>query len=160
MIFVTVGAQMPFDRLVRTVDEWAGGQPDANVFAQVGPGGYQPCNGEWTEFLAPPAFRARVQAASILIAHAGMGSILTALEHGKPLLIMPRRGDLRETRNDHQIATAARFRELGRVAVAMDEHELRGRLQRLDELEAGVQISPHASPELLSALRAFIMDSD
>lgn len=85
-----------------------------------------------------------------------MGSILTALQYGKPILVMPRRGDLKETRNDHQVATAQRFRELGKVAVAMDEGELPGELERLRSLKPGQRISAHASPALLEAVRGFI----
>ena len=35
MIFVTVGAQLPFDRLVDTVDAWAGRKGDTEVLAQI-----------------------------------------------------------------------------------------------------------------------------
>ena len=37
MIFVTVGYQMPFDRMVESIDRWAGRHPDAAIFAQIGP---------------------------------------------------------------------------------------------------------------------------
>ena len=92
----------------------------------------------------------------MIVAHAGMGSILTALEYGKPILVMPRRGDLRETRNDHQIATAKRFRELGKVAVAFDEVELARELDRLDELKPTERIGQFASESLLATVSAFV----
>ena len=60
-----------------------------------------------------------------------MGTILTALELGKPLLVMPRRAALGEHRNDHQLATVRRFAELGSVEVALDESEL---ALKLDDL--------------------------
>ena len=81
---------------------------------------------------------------------------MTALQHGKPIVVMPRLGRLRETRNDHQVATAERFRELGRVAVAMNEQEIPETLDRLSSLEATSRISRWASPELLDAVRAFV----
>lgn len=37
MIFVTVGTQVQFDRLIRTVDEWAGARARSDIFAQIGP---------------------------------------------------------------------------------------------------------------------------
>ena len=156
MILVTVGAQMPFDRLVRAVDSWAGAAGRRDVFAQIGTTTLRPRNVEWTSFLTPTEFRARVESASLLVAHAGMGSILTALELGRPILVMPRRGDLLETRNDHQIATARRFAEQGRVSVAMDEHELVGKLNEMRPLVAGAPISRFASPALIRAIRTFI----
>jgi UDP-N-acetylglucosamine transferase subunit ALG13 len=156
VIFVTVGAQMAFDRLVMAVDAWAGEHGRGDVIAQIGPSEREPRHLRWVPFMDPPEFRRMCEEATAIVAHAGMGSIITALELGKPLLIMPRRGDLRETRNDHQIATARRFSELRHVSVAWDETELPA---RLDDIESGserVRIGAYASPRLLAAVRAFI----
>jgi UDP-N-acetylglucosamine transferase subunit ALG13 len=156
MIFITVGAQMPFDRLVRTVDEWAARHGRDDVFAQVGPTDFRPRYIRFEKFLDPAAFLQKVRAASVVVAHAGMGSILTALEHSKPILVMPRRGNLMETRNDHQVATAEQFKKQGRVVVAMDENELDAQLEQIDRLRPAERISQHAAPQLLETLRAFI----
>ena len=147
---------MPFDRLVRAVDAWAGARGRGDVFAQIGPTDYRPEHVEHTQFLEPEEFRERVASATVLVAHAGMGSILTALEAGKPILVMPRRGDLHETRNDHQVATAERFGQRGAVAVAMDEDELAARLDELGSVEPGAKIGPYATPELIDAIRGYI----
>src|SRR5688500_9921748 len=98
VIFVTVGAQMPFDRLVRAVDAWAEGRTD--VVAQIGESAYVPKTLRWTRFLEPEAFRRHYAEAKVVVAHAGTGSIITALQIGKPIIVMPRRAALRETRND------------------------------------------------------------
>ncbi|MFI4915945.1 MAG: glycosyltransferase [Phycisphaerales bacterium JB060] len=156
MIFVTVGAQMAFDRMIRAVDQWAGDNGRNDVFAQIGPTDYVPEHIEHTGFLEPPQFAERARAADVIIAHAGMGSIITALTMGKPILVMPRRGELRETRNDHQIATAERLGGLGKVAVAMDEKELIERLGRLDELAVGGAIGPYAQDSLIAAVRGVV----
>lgn len=156
MIFVTVGSQMAFDRLIGAVDTWAGARGRSGVFAQIGPSTLRPSAIEWARFIEPREFRERVRGCDALVAHAGMGSILTALEFGKPVLVMPRRGTLQETRNDHQVATARRLRALGRVHVAMDEHELPAMLDQLGGLRASEPIRHHASDELLAAVRSFI----
>jgi UDP-N-acetylglucosamine transferase subunit ALG13 len=158
VIFVTVGAQMPFDRLVQTVDQWAADQPAGEeVFAQINKTSYLPQHIKYELFIPPLEFRNRVAAARVIIAHAGMGSIITALEFGKPIIVMPRRGSLKETRNDHQFDAAKYFRDAGRINVALDERELRGYLDRLDEItEHGELISHQASPELISNLMSFI----
>lgn len=147
---------MSFDRMVRAVDEWAGRRGRTDVFAQIGPTDWRPAHVRWTQFLEPPEFAQRVKEAEVIVAHAGMGSIITAMTTGKPILVMPRRGDLRETRNDHQIATAARFRELGRVAVALDENELCTQLDRLDELKSDSAVGPWASEQLITTIQTFI----
>lgn len=147
---------MSFDRLIRAVDSWAARRNRRDVFAQIGPGAFRPRWCEWTEFLPPEAFRERCAAADVIVGHAGMGTIITAFEYGKPLLVMPRRGNLRETRNDHQIDTARRFAEQRRVTAAFDEHELVVQLDRLAELPAGERVSSYASEALLAAIRAFV----
>ena len=43
-IFVTVGTQLPFDRLIAAIDSWAGKNAQADIFAQVGDGGMHPFN--------------------------------------------------------------------------------------------------------------------
>ena len=155
MIFVTVGAQMPFDRLIRRVDEWAGERGRDDVYAQIGPSDYRAHNIETTRFLSPPEFRRRVESATAIVAHAGMGTIITALQLAKPLLVMPRLGELGETRNDHQTATARRFCESQRILASFTEADL---LRLLDEVEAmstDARISDRASPELLERVRRF-----
>lgn len=159
MIFVTVGHQMPFDRLVRAVDDWAGRSGRTDVYAQVGHGGHAASNFPCVESMTGEEFRRRVGEAEAVVAHAGTGTILTALELGTPILVMPRLARLRETRNDHQVATARRFQELGKVAVAADEHELPGALDRLADLRNSPRISTEASADLVSALRDFIFGS-
>ena len=156
MIFATVGGQMPFDRLIRHVDQWARDNARTDVFAQIGPTDYEPAFVKWVRFLDSAQFTQYLDAADVIVSHAGMGTILSALYRGKPILVMPRRGDLMETRNDHQVDTAERFAQMGMVRAAFNEIELRAELARIDELKQGRSIGPHASPELLDALRQFI----
>lgn len=156
MIFVTVGGQMSFDRLIAGVDTWARQRERRDVFAQIGPSTAPPSFIPWTAMLTPAQFSERLRSCTAVVAHAGMGTILSCLQAGVPLLVMPRIGSLGETRNDHQVATATRFRELGKVAVAMNENDLSEALDRLDDLRAAEPIAPHASEELLGALRRFI----
>lgn len=156
MIFVTVGAQMPFDRLVISLDKWAGDNGRNDVFAQIGQSEYQPSNMQWTKFLQLDEFKCKYEAAKVIVAHAGTGSIITALRLGKPILIMPRRASLRETRNDHQIATAEQFRHFDSVEVAWDERELVAKLEDINNWHGSQRIESYASGELVNAIREFI----
>jgi exopolysaccharide biosynthesis glucuronosyltransferase PssE len=156
MIFVTVGSDLPFDRLVRVVDEWAAESGRDDVFAQVGATEWRPAHIGWTDFLQPPEFARRFAEADIVIAHAGMGSILSALQWEKPILVMPRRATLGEVRNEHQSATARHLASMGKINVAMDESELRNKLGSLEALRPRERIGPYASDSLIKALREFI----
>jgi UDP-N-acetylglucosamine transferase subunit ALG13 len=156
MIFVTVGTQGPFDRLVRTVDDWAGSRGRSDVFAQIGQSEYRPKHIAASRFLDPSEFRSRIEGAELVVAHAGMGSIMTALEHGKAIIVMPRLADLHEQRNDHQLATANYFALQGRIVVALNERELVQKLDRPIAICAGEPVRNQASPELIETIRAFL----
>lgn len=112
MIFLTIGSDTPFSRLVKQFDTWCKGHPGHEAFAQIadiGPSDYVPTSVEWIKKLPADEFSKVFSEADMIIAHAGMGSILSALSAGKPIVVMPRRGHLGETRNDHQYATSQRF---------------------------------------------------
>jgi UDP-N-acetylglucosamine transferase subunit ALG13 len=156
VIFVTVGTQVPFDRLVAAVDSWAGAQVGRPVFAQIGPTDLRPRHIESRNFISPAECRERIREAKVVVGHAGMGTILTALELGTPVLVMPRRAALGEHRNDHQLATARWYAEVGGVSVAFDEGELVQKLDEVERLAGGERISQYASDGLIGALRSFI----
>lgn len=156
MIFVTVGDSMPFDRLVHTVDTWAKSRQRTDVFAQIGTEGREPAFIPWVRRMDPVEFKHRLETADFIVAHAGMGTVLTALIAGKPLLVLPRLGDLRETRNDHQTATARHMAAAGRLTAAYTEAELTDRLDHLDQITSVARIGPFATPPLIAALRTII----
>ena len=156
MIFATVGSQEPFDRLIRAIDEWAKSRGRSDVFAQIGNSTFRPRHIEFTKFLEPVKFNQVVREATIIVAHAGMGSIISALELGKPIVVMPRRGKLRETRNDHQVATAERFGSHGQVIVAQDQHDFVEKLDYALTVPEKDPIALEATPRLISTIRGFL----
>lgn len=151
---------MPFDRLVKAVEKWANEKRRDDVFAQIGDSSYQPSGIEWTRHLEPDEYRRCCDSATAIVAHAGTGSIIAALQIGKPIIILPRHASLMETRNDHQVATAKQFQRFASVRVAWDEKELVARLDEIDDLEGLRSVGQYASPELLSVIREFIEGSN
>lgn len=128
MILVSVGTQLPFDRLIGMVDELA---PEFNmrIFAQTGRGQYAPKNIEWRPDVSPEEFDSMVSGASVLVAHAGIGTVLKAYKFMKPLILVPRVAALGEHRNDHQLATVSQLQ--GRLGIygATTKVELRDLLR-------------------------------
>lgn len=136
MIFLTVGTSFPFDRLVKPIDELVGqGKLDTHFFAQVGKGGYRPKNFESVETLDKKKFDEYFEGAEAIIAHAGMGTITTALAQNKPVLVLPRLKKYGELVNDHQNATAKRFEELGHVLAVYDTSELMEKIKSLKDFK-------------------------
>ena len=136
MIFVTVGTQLPFDRLVRAVDSWARKHVHSAVLAQIGKSEYKPTHIRWVRTMRPDEFRDAVRQAELVVAHAGIGTLLTALEYGKQAVIVPRMAKLGEQRNDHQLATAHKLDKRGLVTVAYDDQSLHQLLSSLSAARA------------------------
>jgi len=158
VIFVTVGSQEPFDRLVKTVDEWAASKGSTDVVAQIASNAWRPPHLRWSEFLSPDVFRQHLAEAELVVAHAGTGTILQAMELTVPLVIMPRRAYLRETRNDHQLGTARRLAATANISVAYDERQLVSFLNEPGSAARATALRDEASPELLDAIRSFLRD--
>jgi UDP-N-acetylglucosamine transferase subunit ALG13 len=132
MIFLTVGTQFPFDRLVRAVDEAVGENGlDEQIFAQVGASSYRPKNFETVPELEKSVFDKYFREAVGVISHAGMGCITIALEKRKPLLVMPRLKKYGEVVNDHQVVIAKKFEKLGHLLVAYSDEELLDKIKFL-----------------------------
>lgn len=125
MIFVTVGSMFPFDRMIRAADEWAAAHAGAeDVLAQIGEGSFEPRHMRWVRRLDQDAFAETAAAAELIVAHAGMGSVIMAGQHGKPIVILPRLKSQGEHNTDHQVATANWLRSRPGVFVAAETEDL------------------------------------
>lgn len=156
MIFVTVGTQLPFDRLIRAVDCWAEQNRQTDVFAQIGRGRFEPAVIEWVRFLSPEEVNRQICLADTVVAHAGVGTIMAALQFRKPIIVFPRYADLSEHRNNHQVATAHRFGERGLVRIAEDEATLNETLSTCGDMELGSGVEAAANERLASFLSEFL----
>ena len=146
------------------MDDWAAAHPETRIFGQLGglaPGSYRPQHFEWAEFISADRYQQLVESCRLIVAHAGMGSIISALTHGKPLLIMPRRAALGEHRNEHQLATADKFVERPGVRIAWSESEVAPALDAILAASGhGGDLAPYADQQLLATLRGFIAGQD
>lgn len=154
MIFATIGTQAPFDRFVKMLDNLC---TDINeeVICQTIQMNYQAQNIKLVNFLPPDQFEQYFNKARLIIAHAGMGTIISALKQKKPIIIVPRLASLKEHRNDHQIATAMRMHELGYVYVAYDKIQLKELINQKN-LKPLKEISDMASKSLIDSIDQLI----
>lgn len=154
MIFVTTGTQLPFPRLIAAMDALAPSLGE-EVVAQVGPDTAPRPNLDLRATLAPAEFAALFNRARVIVAHAGIGTILTAKEMRKPLVLLPRRHALGEHRNDHQLATARQVAALPGVHIAWEAEDIAPLLARSDLAPATPDPGPTAGA-LIARLRDFV----
>ena len=155
MIFVTVGMQLGFDRLIRAMDELAP-QLDEEVIAQIGKGDYIPHNISFQRHYTPNEIENLFDTSRMIIAHAGIGTVLAAKRHAKPLVILPRRANLGEHRNDHQLATARQLQGRPGISIAFESEELPVAIAQAATLAPATTANSPGQDRLKQAIAIFI----
>lgn len=158
MIFVTTGTQLPFDRLLWAMDDWATAHPGHRVEAQTGESALALPHLVTQAFLPKPRMDAAFAAADVIVGHAGMGTILTGLSLGKPVIVMPRKSALGEHRNDHQAATARRLAHLPGLHVVEEAADLAKALDTClsDGATGAATAAPVAGNALVRSVAQFV----
>ena len=143
MIFVTVGTStQPFDRLVEGVAVLA---ETEEVVVQCGASAARPAGAECVTFVEYAELLEYMRRARAVVTHAGVGSIMASLSVGKRPFVVPRRRELGEAVDDHQLELATRLDQAGLVALVADPAALGGAL-------AGAQSAPPSENGSANAL--------
>ncbi len=155
-LFLTVGSMLPFDRLVLAMDDWAKNHPEAHIVAQIGATDLRPKNMQHHAMLSPSEYRQHFAACDVVVSHVGMGTVITAFECNKTLVMLPRRPELQEVTSNHQLATAKWLADSPGVRIVYSENELP---EAISESVGTVGASMHDNGnrgQLIDALRHFI----
>lgn len=133
MILVTVGnATQEFRRLLETVERLAreGFFGRETLLVQNGHSrAITLPHGRCQAFMAPEEFQRSLQEASLLIAHAGWGTLVQAMRAGKVPVVMPRRKRYGEIINDHQLEVVEALAKQGCLLPAYEPVDLTWSLQ-------------------------------
>ena len=160
-IFVTVGnALQPFDRMLRAVDGALSRHAGAfEGTCQHGTGEVRPHGLRAVKWLPQAEFESEMMTADVVVTHAGIGSVATALKHGHAPILFVRQGARGEHVNDHQAELLAELSSVGRVLSADTEDSLalmfdaflRGEHRRH---EGGGKVSPEVLRMIQAAIDA------
>jgi UDP-N-acetylglucosamine transferase subunit ALG13 len=102
---VALGTEVwPFTRAVDRILELL---PDAEITWQTGVTDYVHEGEQLQRWLPPAGLREAMHDADVVIAHAGVGTVLAALGEGKVPVVLPRLEAQREHVDDHQVEVAA-----------------------------------------------------
>jgi UDP-N-acetylglucosamine transferase subunit ALG13 len=158
MILVTVGMHnQPFDRLVRAADELAL-RLNERVIVQRGAASYLPRFAHQVDYVDGDQMGRWLSECRVLVSHCGCGSILSALQSGKPLVLVPRLARLDEHVDDHQFELAEALIERGRAAMVT---QLSARtLAEAVEEAAQLYHRPVNETGLHAALREWLAEQD
>ena len=127
----------------------------ADCLAQIGTGAYQPRHMDWRPSLSEMDFAATVKDADLVVSHAGMGSVITAMRHQTPIVMLPRRFEAGEHTTDHQVATARWLENKPGVFIAWDEHALAAKIAGAERWSGeGTALAPFAPKPFTDRLGA------
>jgi UDP-N-acetylglucosamine transferase subunit ALG13 len=158
VILVSVGTQLPFDRLIKAVDDWTHLRGRKNVVAQIGPSDYLPKALDYFSFMEHDRFFELQSQCSVMVSHAGMGSIITALELGKPIIILARDHKRNEHRNAHQSDTLRQFAGFKGIYAARDEAHVAELLDQCDTMSALPSIDSAAPRAFIDRLEHYVQN--
>ncbi len=121
MIFVTVGTQkFQMNRLMKQIELMAESMPDERFVIQYGNCTYIPKNCETYQFMDRPQFEQCVSECDVLITHGGVGTIMSGIRAGKPVVVVPRLRQYGEHVDDHQIEAARALKEHKCLVICMN----------------------------------------
>lgn len=124
MIYVTIGTMyLGFPRLIHKMDEIAL-ESDEKVIVQTGMSKLLPKHCEHFDFRPREKVEAIQREARVIVAHAGIGSVIDALKAERPLLVVPRRKQYNEHNNDHQLELAQAVERRGWGRAILDVEDL------------------------------------
>jgi UDP-N-acetylglucosamine transferase subunit ALG13 len=132
LVFVTVGTDHhPFDRLVGWIDDWLAGGAEERVRCLIQTGtSMPPLRTEFDQYFGYQQMETFLAEASVVVCHGGPGTVMMARWAGKRPIVVPRRHDLREHVDDHQVAFARRIAAEGEIALAEDAAALTAHLEQ------------------------------
>ena len=152
-IFVAVGTHpQSFDRLLKALDEL---NLKDEIFAQTGHSAYEPKNYSFKPLLALTEFSEHMQDADVVITHGGAGSILTAFEAGKKVIVVPRHKKFNEHTNDHQLELAHALALEGKALEAVEMKDLGKAIERARTFKPDLQASKEG---IIKVIREHLME--
>ena len=155
-LFVTVGSMLPFDRLVRAIDDFVGTRPDIEAFAQIGETRNRPRHMDSRQMMTPAEYRRMFEEADVVVSHVGIGTVITAAELCKPLVMLPRQMELQEVTSRHQQATARWLAGRPGVHIVSSEAELPAKIDEVAGSRGVEDFESETRAELIRTVRDFI----
>lgn len=154
MIVVTVGTnEAPFDRLLAAFDV---DRPEEELLVQYGASSVRPRGATCVEFLSYDELVEAIRRARVVVMHAGVGSIMTALANGKRPLVVPRLRRFGEAVDDHQLSLGRRLHDGGLVTLVERPEDV---LRAVGDAAGAGGIDLGPNPRLVGELRDFLADT-
>lgn len=141
----------PFARLVRAMDRLAP-ELEEEVVIQRGNTACLPRNARSFAFAPRGEMERLNREARIVVTHGGAGSIVYALQAGKPVVAVPRLARYGEHINDHQVELVRVLEGEGRVIGVYEIQGLKEAIEKAGKMEPRVR----QRPSMVGMIRAYL----
>ncbi len=119
-----------FERMLEPLDE-AAGRRGWDVFMQTGfTTAWRPSHSRSEAFVPRPQLVQMLKTAEVVVTHGGYGSIRDSLAFGRPVVAVPRRGDLGEHQDSHLEELVREFERMGLLIGVHDTKNLEAAIDR------------------------------
>jgi UDP-N-acetylglucosamine:LPS N-acetylglucosamine transferase len=153
-IFVSVGTA-PFDRLISDINDLTD-EFDYKFVIQTANSKIIPKKNIYANFFDYENMKELMNNCSIVICHSGVGTIMMALESGKPLILYPRKKKNGEVGDDHQVEISEYLVKKERAYLAEDYATLVDSIQAILKMDLPLS-SPNSSNEFISGVRNILL---
>jgi UDP-N-acetylglucosamine transferase subunit ALG13 len=118
-----------FERMLKPLDE-AAKRRGWDVFMQTGFTAWRPRYSRFDAFVPRVQLMEMLEAAEVVVTHGGYGSIRDSLTCGRPVVAVPRRGDLGEHQDSHQEEIVREFERMGLLIGIEDASSIESAIDR------------------------------
>lgn len=152
LIFVTLGTQdKEFPRLLEAIQKQIDNgniSKDEKIIVQAGSTKFKSKNMEIKHYMSLKKFEELIEKADLIISHAGVGSILTALNKNKKIIAGARLKKYGEHVNDHQLQILENFSKEGYLLA----------LENFDELDVLLEKSKDFKPAKFKSNKEYFIN--
>lgn len=153
MIFATVGTnEARFDRLLEGLDGLGLAE---ELVVQHGPSPVRPDGARCVEFMPFEEISDCMRQARVVVTHAGVGSVMTALLCGKRPVVVPRLRRHGEAVDDHQLAFGRHLAGAGLAVLVEDPRDI---VRALGQTGEAFVERLRPDERLVSELRAYVSE--
>lgn len=137
MTLVILGTQdKTFERLLKAVEKQIKlGNLKGDVIVQAGSTKYESKCMKIFDYISMEKFDEYIKEADLVIAHGGVGTILSSVRKNKKVIAVPRLSKYKEHENDHQLEIVSEFTKRGYIIPCYDLKKLDESIKKAKEFE-------------------------
>lgn len=135
MVFVAIGTQkQQFTRIFKKIED-SKIMENEEIIAQSGFTKFDSKKIKMLGFIEQKKLNEYIKEADFVICHGGVGTIFSALNMGKKVLVMPRLKKYKEHKNDHQVEICRELEKEGYILYIKEDDDIDEKIKELKQKE-------------------------